>query len=95
MKQVIEMGKLAGLLALALSLGACSGESAEMAANAHPGQSTYNEACISCHNPGISGAPRLGDTDAWQARAAKGPGSSKEAGEVDLQLNFNNRLIIF
>jgi|TARA_A100001015_G_scaffold300590_1_gene386215 cytochrome c5 len=71
-KQVMKMGKYAGLLALALSLGACSGESAEMAANAHPGQSTYNEACISCHNPGISGAPRLGDTDAWQARAAKG-----------------------
>tara|TARA_Y200000002_G_C22432653_1_gene558721 strand:- start:86 stop:484 length:399 start_codon:yes stop_codon:yes gene_type:complete len=70
--QVMKMGKYAGLLALALSLGACSGESAEMAANAHPGQSTYNEACISCHNPGISGAPRLGDTDAWQARAAKG-----------------------
>ncbi len=72
MKQVMKMGKYAGLLALALSLGACSGESAEMEANAHPGQSTYNEACISCHNPGISGAPRLGDTDAWQARAAKG-----------------------
>jgi cytochrome c5 len=71
-KQVMKMGKYAGLLALALSLGTCSGESAEMAANAHPGQSTYNEACISCHNPGISGAPRLGDTDAWQARAAKG-----------------------
>ena len=73
MNQVMKMGKDAGLsLALALSLGACSGESAEMAANAHPGQSTYNEACISCHNPGISGAPRLGDTDAWQLRAAKG-----------------------
>ena len=72
MKQVMKMGKDAGLLALALSLGACSGESAEMAANAHPGQSTYNEACISCHNPGIGGAPRLGDTDAWQASAAKG-----------------------
>ena len=72
MKQGMKMGKYAGLLALTLSLGACSGETAEMAANAHPGQSTYNEACISCHNPGISGAPRLGDTDAWQVRAARG-----------------------
>lgn len=53
-------------------LGACSGESAESLANAHPGQATYNAACISCHNPGISGAPRLGDVDAWQPRLAKG-----------------------
>lgn len=53
-------------------LAACSQESAESLANAHPGKATYNEACISCHNPGISGAPRLGDPDAWQPRAAKG-----------------------
>ena len=53
-------------------LGACSGESAESLANAHPGQATYNAACISCHNPGIGGAPRLGDIDAWQPRLAKG-----------------------
>ena len=66
------MSKHVGVWVVALVLGACSGESAEMAANAKPGQSTYNEACISCHNPGISGAPRLGDTDAWQARIAKG-----------------------
>lgn len=71
-KQVGTMGKHFGVWVAALVLGACSGESAEIAANAHPGQSTYNEACISCHNPGMSGAPRLGDTDAWQARIAKG-----------------------
>ncbi len=60
------------LLLVVGGVAACSSESADIAANAHPGQSTYNEACISCHNPGISGAPRLGDVDAWQARAAKG-----------------------
>jgi cytochrome c5 len=60
------------VLGLVASLAACSSESAETLADAHPGQSTYNEACISCHNPGISGAPRLGDADAWQPRAAKG-----------------------
>ena len=53
-------------------LAACSSEPAESLADVHPGQSTYNEACISCHNPGIGGAPRLGDVDAWQPRAAKG-----------------------
>ena len=52
--------------------GACSGESAESLANAHPGLATYNAACISCHNPGIGGTPRLGDVDAWQPRLAKG-----------------------
>ena len=72
MNQVGTTGKHVGVWVMALALGACSGETAEMAASAHPGQSTYNEACISCHNPGISGAPRLGDTDAWQARIAKG-----------------------
>ena len=72
LNQVGTMGKHVGVWVMALALGACSGETAEMAASAHPGQSTYNEACISCHNPGISGAPRLGDTDAWQARIAKG-----------------------
>ena len=68
-------GKLLLLVLVLVSvsmLGACSGESAESLANAHPGQATYNAACISCHNPGISGAPRLGDVDAWQPRLAKG-----------------------
>lgn len=59
---------------LLAALSACSEQSAQTqaGADAHPGQSIYNEACISCHNPGISGAPRLGDIDAWQPRAAKG-----------------------
>ena len=70
--QVVKLGRHVGVRVMALAVGACSGESAEMVANAYPGQSTYNEACISRHNPGISGAPRLGDTDAWQARIAKG-----------------------
>ena len=72
MKQTVSMRKYMGLAVLVGGVAACSSESAEMAANAHPGQGTYNAACISCHNPGISGAPRLGDVDAWQARAAKG-----------------------
>jgi cytochrome c5 len=59
-------------LSLVLVLAACSQASEPDLANAHPGQGIYNEACISCHNPGISGAPRLGDVDAWQPRAAKG-----------------------
>ena len=72
MKVVVSFLKTMTVLGVAVSLAACSSESADTLTDAHPGQSTYNEACISCHNPGISGAPRLGDTDAWQPRAAKG-----------------------
>ena len=72
MKVVVSFLKTLTVLGLAASLAACSSESADALADAHPGQATYNAACISCHNPGISGAPRLGDPDAWQPRAAKG-----------------------
>lgn len=32
----------------------------------------YNGACLACHNTGVAGAPKLGDTDAWSVRAAVG-----------------------
>ena len=38
----------------------------------HPGKAVYNDYCYSCHNPGISGAPRIGDVDEWRPRIAKG-----------------------
>ena len=58
---------------LLATLSACSEQAPQTQADAdtHPGQSVYNEACISCHNPGISGAPRLGDR-CLAASAAKG-----------------------
>ena len=38
-----------------------------VAAEAYPeGQKIYNTYCISCHQAGISGAYRFGDTAAWQ-----------------------------
>ncbi len=36
------------------------------------GEEVYNNFCASCHNPGLSGAPRLGDVEAWAPRIAKG-----------------------
>lgn len=39
----------------------------------HPGKQTYEEFCFSCHTPGLSGAPKLGDVEAWAPRIAKGP----------------------
>jgi cytochrome c5 len=38
----------------------------------HPGESTYNKFCFSCHAAGIAGAPKTGDVEAWAPRAAKG-----------------------
>lgn len=45
--------------------------SAESAA--HPGEAVYQNYCFSCHTPGLSGAPKLGDVEAWAPIIAKGP----------------------
>ena len=42
-------------------------------AAAHPGEKVYQQYCFSCHTPGLSGAPKLGDVEAWAPRIAKGP----------------------
>lgn len=39
----------------------------------HPGEATYQNYCFSCHTPGLSGAPKTGDKEAWAPRIAKGP----------------------
>ena len=36
------------------------------------GESVYNSGCLACHMPGVAGAPKLGDKDAWAARIAQG-----------------------
>jgi cytochrome c5 len=36
------------------------------------GPDVYNSACAACHGQGIGGAPRVGDTAAWQPRIAQG-----------------------
>ena len=56
------------------------------------GPQVYNAACISCHGPGIAGAPVLGDAAAWAPRIAQGvemgrpsllqARAEKKAGEV-------------
>lgn len=39
---------------------------------ARTGPQVYNMACITCHGPGLTGAPRLGDSAAWEPRIAQG-----------------------
>jgi cytochrome c5 len=36
------------------------------------GTEVFQQVCITCHGPGIGGAPRAGDAAAWNARIAKG-----------------------
>ena len=35
-------------------------------------ESDYNQTCAACHSLGVAGAPRIGDTDAWKDRIARG-----------------------
>ena len=48
------------------------GTSVGQSGSGHPGRAVYNDYCYSCHNPGINGAPRIGDVDEWRPRIAKG-----------------------
>ncbi len=71
--------RLRGLIAgfIVLGLAGCDGVSqrdtvATDQTAAHPGEKVYLQACFSCHAAGIAGAPKLGDTQAWGPRIAKG-----------------------
>jgi cytochrome c5 len=39
---------------------------------AEPPMDKYNKACAVCHAAGVAGAPKVGDTAAWEPRLAKG-----------------------
>ena len=39
-----------------------------------PGKAAYGKICFACHDAGIGGAPKLGDTAAWAGRTEKGAG---------------------
>lgn len=53
--------------------GCGGGESAGDPANPlAPGEQTYQRFCVSCHSSGVSGAPPVGDAQAWAPRVAQG-----------------------
>jgi cytochrome c5 len=39
---------------------------------ARTGKQVVDEVCAACHASGANGAPRIGDADAWNPRAARG-----------------------
>lgn len=36
------------------------------------GEKVYKGLCMSCHDTGVAGSPKLGDKEAWKARIATG-----------------------
>ena len=36
------------------------------------GEAIYKQSCMACHAAGVAGAPKLGDSEAWSPRIAKG-----------------------
>ncbi|WP_246053869.1 c-type cytochrome [Halomonas halmophila] len=36
------------------------------------GEAVYNSACVACHDAGVAGAPKIGDSQAWSTRLEKG-----------------------
>jgi cytochrome c5 len=48
------------------------------AAGPRSGQEVYKSACFVCHDMGIAGAPKLGDTAAWAPRIAQGMASLQQ-----------------
>ena len=73
------MFRIAGVM-FCLALAGCSpsevpapeSQSETTAASIRPGEEIYQNYCFSCHTPGLSGAPKLGDAEAWAPRIAKG-----------------------
>lgn len=61
-----KLAVLLPLLALIVPLASVS------AAGHTKGQDVYRNACSSCHDSGIAGAPVTGDKDAWKGRIQQG-----------------------
>lgn len=47
-------------------------ETGDTVAAAGAGEAVYKKACKNCHEAGVANAPKLGDSEAWTPRIAKG-----------------------
>jgi len=61
-----------GVAALVLLAGCGEQAAVDPSKPLQPGQQTYQRFCISCHASGISGAPPIGNAQAWAPRLAQG-----------------------
>ena len=57
---------------IALAGVAMFGIGAAHAGDVAKGEEIYKQACFACHDTGVAGAPKLGDTALWAPRIAKG-----------------------
>ena len=50
----------------------CGGAVVVASSAARSGEAVYNTACVACHGSGLLGAPKKGDTAAWDVRYKQG-----------------------
>lgn len=63
---------IVGLLVCLVGCGAEVGSVADPGKVLAPGELVYQRFCVSCHASGVSGAPPVGNVQAWAPRIAKG-----------------------
>ena len=61
-----------GLLVCLVGCGSDVGSTADPGKVLARGELVYQRFCISCHSSGVSGAPPVGNAQAWTPRIAKG-----------------------
>ena len=72
------LGGVCGLLPFLLFLSACDSQPKIVAGvslgdyDLQLGKQVWSENCMRCHSMGLAGAPKMGDTNTWTPRLAKG-----------------------
>ena len=61
----------------------------------HSGKNIYDDYCSSCHTPGLNGAPRIGDDEAWASRLVRGRASLLQSTIDGIQPVMPSRGICF
>jgi cytochrome c5 len=66
----MNRGAICAALLAAAAFAAPPGADAQRAPRS--GKAVYESTCANCHATGVNGAPKIGDREAWKARAAQG-----------------------
>ena len=71
MKKMIHFSSL--LTSIGAALISCSASAQDMSADqVAKAQVVYANTCVTCHGPGVAGAPKFGDKEAWAPRIQSG-----------------------